>query len=76
MYNSVPLSLHREIGKWAERAILRLQFTVENGEETAACLDFFLKELHNSASPGRITEDFEKPPFGEYTTGHEKRGVL
>ncbi len=76
VYNSVPLSLHREIGKWADRAILRLQFTVESGEETAACLDFFLKQLHNAASSGRISEDSGKPPFGEYTTGHEKRGVL
>lgn len=76
VYNSVPLSLHREIGKWADRAILRLQFTVESGEETAACLDFFLKQLHNSTSSGRISEDSGKPPFGEYTTGHEKRGVL
>ncbi len=62
VYNSVPLSLHREISKWRDRVRLRLDFTVEDFRETGAVLDtFFLGK---------------QPQYEEYTTGHEKRGVL
>lgn len=61
IYNSVPLSLHRELSKWAGKVRLRLNFTVENTEETRAVLDVFL---------------LGKVPEYEYTTGHEKRGVI
>lgn len=60
IYNSVPLSLHRELSKWAEKVRFRLDFTVEDTEETKTVLDVFL---------------LEKAPEYEYTTGHEKRGV-
>lgn len=62
IYNSVPLSLHREQDKWKEKVRLRLDFTVEDLKETRAVLDTFF-----SGRP---------PQYGEYTTGHEKRGVL
>lgn len=61
IYNSVPLSLHQELGRWRDRTDIRLDFTVESGEETAGILEAF----------------FEKGgfPYGGYTAGHEKRGV-
>ena len=61
IYNSVPLSLHRELLKWVGKVRLRLDFTLENTEETMAELDVFL---------------LGKAPEYEYTTGHEKRGVM
>lgn len=66
IYNSVPLSLHRE---WESSGQVnrRLSFTAESGEEMARILEFFA----NSANMG-----LRKPPFEDYTTGHEKRGVL
>lgn len=62
IYNSVPLSLHGEILQWKEKADIRLDFTVESGQETRKILHFFQK--------------LDTPPYSEYTTGHEKRGVL
>ncbi len=61
IYNSVPLSLHREFSKWCDFVRIRLDFTVESGEETERILNVFL----SGAEPGE----------GQYTTGHEKRGV-
>ena len=62
IYNSIPLSLHREISKWTEKVRFRLDFTVENAEETKSVLNVFLLG--------------ETPKYEEYTTGHEKRGVI
>lgn len=62
IYNSVPLSLHKELCKWSGLVTGRLDFTTENETETLEVLEYFAgtrKEL----------------PYGEYTTGHEKRGV-
>lgn len=66
IYNSVPLSLHKE---WAHcrAAAGRLAFTTESGQELVRILDFFRKQAVGEASG---------PPYEEYTTGHEKRGVL
>ena len=61
IYNTVPLSLHRSVSTWKERAELRMDFTLESPDEVKAVLDTFL----NGASF----------PLKEYTTGHEKRGV-
>lgn len=61
IYNSVPLVLLRDLPRWKDRARLRLDFTVESPEEMRNVLDAFLL--------GTQTE------LGEYTTGHEKRGV-
>lgn len=63
IYNSVPLSLYGEMDKWRGKCDFRLDFTLENGQETAAVMRYFY---------GMAKE----PPFTEYTTGHEKRGVL
>lgn len=61
IYNSVPLSLHRELQKWNGSVRMRLQLTVEDRVETEKLLTFFLTGEGNAPE--------------EYTTGHEKRGV-
>ena len=63
IYNSLPLSLHGELEKWTGKVDFRLDFTVEDGEETACVLQYFMSRAKGD------------PPFGEYTTGHEKRGA-
>lgn len=70
IYNSVPLSLHSELSKWANGVTFRLDFTLENQKETKEIMDYFttLSRLEYRAKD-------ERPPYGEYTTGHEKRGV-
>lgn len=62
IYNSVPLSLHKDLEKWRRLVTLRMDFTTETEDETFRVLEYFAgvrKEL----------------PYAEYTTGHEKRGV-
>lgn len=66
IYNSVPLSLHRE-WEHCEHVYKRLSFTTESGEEMGRILKFFA----DFAGVGQ-----QKPPFKDYTAGHEKRGVL
>ena len=61
IYNSVPLSLHKECDKWRESLDLRLDFTFEKEEEMRNVLDAFIKGMPLSIK--------------DYTTGHEKRGV-
>ena len=61
IYNSVPYSLRQEMSRWEGNAGLRMDFTLENGEEVEELLDSFIG--------GKAF------PHGEYTTGHEKRGV-
>lgn len=66
IYNSVPISLHKDLLKFAPAYQKRIMFTVEDYNQTIEVLNFF--------------DDLERgiantPPFGEYTTGHEKRGV-
>lgn len=70
IYNSVPLSLHGEVSKWREQADLRLDFTVETAQETESVLEYFM-----DICSSRESRELAKPPYGEYTTGHEKRGV-
>jgi len=62
IYNTVPFSLHRELSKWKGHVDLRVDFTLESGEETEKLLDAF---------PGGAGF----PQMGETTSGHEKRGV-
>ena len=83
IYNSVPLSLHREISrqlenspsremdKWMGGCDFRLDFTIEKGEEALQILRYFEELLQ-----GNLSSPADTPPFGTYTTGHEKRGVL
>lgn len=61
IYNSVPLSLYRELSLWRERTDLRMDFILEGSGEVKRLLDAFLKGM-------------PLPP-GDYTAGHEKRGV-
>lgn len=61
IYNSVPLSLHRELPGWKGRVDLRMDFTLESPAEVKRLLDAFLKGMPY--------------PEGDYTAGHEKRGV-
>ena len=65
IYNSIPLSLHNAFTKLSDTNN-RLDFTIENGEETCKIIRFF-----NGLQQKKMLE----VPFGEYTTGHEKRGV-
>lgn len=62
IYNSIPFSLHQEYTKWKGSVDLRMDFTVESGQEIVALLNAFFKGMPF--------------PEREYTTGHEKRGVL
>ncbi|MDE7224951.1 MAG: U32 family peptidase [Acetatifactor sp.] len=66
IYNSVPLSLHRE-WETLDNVHKRLSFTTESGKEMAEILRFFA-DIADDRQPN--------PPFEDYTTGHEKRGVL
>ncbi len=61
IYNSVPLSLHKDMEKWCF-VTGRLDFTTETEEETFRILQYY----------GGVRREL---PFAEYTTGHEKRGV-
>lgn len=70
IYNSVPLSLHGEVGKWREHADMRLDFTVETAQETKEVAQYFADIISR-----KNAKEFPKPPYAEYTTGHEKRGV-
>lgn len=63
IYNSLPLSLHQEYHKWTDSVDFRLDFTIENEQETSRILQYFL-----SGARGQT-------PYAEYTTGHEKRGA-
>ncbi len=66
IYNSVPLSLHGEVGKWYGRVGMRLDFTTEDAVELKEVLHFFATLGIGNAGV---------PPYKDYTTGHEKRGV-
>lgn len=66
IYNSVPLSLHRKPCLCREESP-RLSFTVESGREMGQIIDFFAKVIQGE--PG-------EPPYKDYTTGHEQKGVL
>lgn len=70
IYNSVPLSLHGELAKWQGLADFRLDFTLESGSQTREITDYFLrlKQAGYDSAAAR-------PPYRDYTTGHEKRGV-
>lgn len=62
IYNSVPLSLYRDLDKWKKRVCLRLDFTVEKETEVVSVLNGFLRGIPGKEGTG-------------HTTGHEKRGV-
>lgn len=66
IYNSVPLSLHKELEHCREEN-LRLSFTLESGREMGRTIAFFAGCA--AGNPGAV-------PYKDYTTGHEKKGVL
>lgn len=66
IYNAVPLSLHDMAAEGKTKIPARLSFTIETAEETERVLHFFAN-VHKGTA--------EKPPYAEYTLGHEKRGV-
>jgi len=66
IYNSVPLSMHKEMGRYENDFVCRLMFTVEDKGQTIAVLEFF-DSLNRGYDP--------QIPYQDYTTGHEKRGV-
>jgi len=66
IYNSVPLSLHKDMARYEENFICRLVFTVEDKKQTIEVLKFY-DSLHKGNEP--------QIPYQDYTTGHEKRGV-
>ena len=65
IYNSVPLSLHKELDsiKKLDIRALRLDFTTENAKEAAALTEAFIMEKNLNS----IISDFTK--------GHFKKGV-
>lgn len=67
IYNSVPLSLHSDCMKWKSLADLRLDFTVEEEEQTCQVIRYFRQVLEDGLQAS--------PPYEEFTKGHEKRGV-
>lgn len=64
IYNSVPLSLHKKAAMG--RGKYRLDFTTESEQQTRKILEYFCR-IYKGAE--------ENPPYKDYTTGHEKRGV-
>lgn len=65
IYNSVPLSLHKKYNKnWP--GTYRIQFSVEDTNQTKDVLDYFASWLRDQ--PGEF-------PISEYTTAHENRKV-
>lgn len=70
IYNTVPLSLHNEWKRWKHDVDMRIDFTIEEGAEAVEVMDFFGKLFCEETDAREVI-----PPFQEYTTGHEKRGV-
>ncbi len=84
IYNSLPLSLHKELGKWYGKTSFRLHLTTENGESTKDILTFYDALISKLDSASVHPKEFTNTELqnqilpaclAEYTTGHEKRGV-
>lgn len=63
LYNCLPLSLHGELDKWQGTVDFRVDFSIENKDQTEQVLRYFLS---GCKSPR---------PYAESTSGHEKRGA-
>lgn len=70
IYNSLPISLHGELTKWGDKTDFRINFTIEDENDTKEILKYFCG-IQGDKGGGMIGEF----PYKEYTTGHEKRGV-
>ncbi len=69
LYNTVPLSLHGQL-EGMERfdfEVYRLEFTIEDLDETEAVLSYYRKRV--------LKGETDAFPFEEFTNGHYKRGV-
>ena len=69
IYNPLPLSLlgSEAVIRRLGPAGVRLQFTVEDGQQADQVLEAFEGAF--------IRGEMEKPPFQDFTRGHFKRGV-
>ncbi|MCD7836756.1 MAG: DUF3656 domain-containing protein [Lachnospiraceae bacterium] len=67
IYNSVPVSLHTKPDRLYDRTDFRIDFTVESASDTESILKYFMMLLKG--------DFFAVPPYQEYTTGHDRRGV-
>lgn len=67
IYNSVPLSLHKDMNKKYGDVLKRIIFTTENKQETTEVLRFYFDILHD--------KDVKKNIF-QFTSGYDKEGVL
>ena len=70
IYNSVPISLHGQLGDAgpAQAGTWLCAFTTETGEETGEILRYY-RSPAEAPLPDRIRQ-------GEYTTGHHRKGAL
>ncbi len=69
IYNSVPLSLHKQIESLSKEngiAAFRIDLTTESGRDAKLILDFWEEILEGGRG---------EAPYKEYTTGHYKRGT-
>ena len=80
IYNSVPLSLHKETTKILDMNLsgIMLKFTIEDSVETKKLLDFYSgeyrSEKNNVADCKRNTAVFNVPVH-DFTKGHFAKGV-
>ena len=81
IYNSVPLSLHKHLGKikqFDRISSLMLAFTVESEHRTGQVLEYYQSVLDEGTGTNELDSvmENEKMLFTEYTNGHFSRGVL
>lgn len=74
IYNSLPLSLHKELPRWYGKVDFRLHMTTEKGAQTREILLYFDQYLNSLQNGQEMTASLPKS-LEEYTTGHEKRGA-
>ncbi len=65
IFNSVPLSFHRQMGKLALDGGYRMDLTLEDEETSRRLIRYF----------AGLGEGYGDPFYTDYTTGHYKRGV-
>ncbi|MDE7324388.1 MAG: U32 family peptidase [Lachnospiraceae bacterium] len=70
LYNTVPLSLHGQLDSVLKKNynMLRLDFSIEDKEQTRAVIAFYLRRIKG-------TDTKYEFPLKEFTNGHYKRGV-
>lgn len=66
VFNSVPHSLHKDVHGRLSEVCKRIAFTMESDRQCDRILSFW-----EALEEGKAV----MPPYEEYTTGHEKRGV-